>query len=332
MATLGTTAPKHTIWSSRAFGILKTIGVVCLLGLMVADFTLTILFYKRPLWTIDEAMHARLKLAGINSEYVMAGPYRVHYFVGGTGKPLLLIHGLGSRSEDWTPEMPDYVNNGFRVYAIDLLGCGRTDHPDIAYTIQQQADLIHGFLEAVHVQQADVIGWSMGGWVAFQFALKHPASVRRLVVMDSAGLSFQTSLTPEIFEPRTVPQLKRLEVLLVPRPYALPGFFDRALLRAMQRNFQVVHRTVESMIAGKDLLDSRLGQIHAPVLIVWGEQDGLIPPSVALRMHQEISQSQLEFYRGCGHIGPATCAGRIVPRVIDFLQNEPSVSDGTYHY
>ncbi len=303
-----------------------------LLAVMIVDLVFTVLFYKRPLWVIDEAMHARLRVAGITSHYVTVGPYRVHYFVGGKGKPLLLIHGLGSRAEDWTPEMPDYVNNGFRVYAIDLLGCGKTDHPDIAYTIRQQADLIHGFLDAVHVQQTDVIGWSMGGWVAFEFALAHPASVRRLAVMDSAGLSFQTNLTPQIFEPHTVPQLKRLEALLVPHPYALPRFFDRALLRAMQGNFPVVHRTVESMMAGKDLLNGRLGQIHAPVLITWGEQDTLIPPSVALRMHQAIPQSRLEFYQGCGHIGPATCAGRIVPRVIDFLQSDPPVSGGIYHY
>lgn len=301
-------------------------------AVMFADIIFSVLFYKQPLWVIDEAIHARLKLAGIQSEFVTVGPYRVHYFVGGQGRPLLLIHGLGSRSEDWAPEMPDYVKRGFRVYAIDLLGCGRTDHPDIAYTIQQQADLIHGFLDAVHVQQADVIGWSMGGWVALEFALEHPQSIRRLVVMDSAGLSFQTNLTPEIFEPRTVPQLKQLEALLVPHPYSLPGFFNRALLRAMERNFRVVHRTVDSMLIGKDLLDDRLKKIQVPVLIVWGQQDALIPPSVAFRMHQAIPQSVLELYSGCGHIGPATCASRIVPRVIDFLHSDPPVSGGMHHY
>ena len=254
MATLGTSAPNRSR-NARFRSFLKGLGISFLLVVMVWDVIFSIAFYRRPLWVIDEVLHARLWLAGIKSEFVTVGPYRVHYFVGGHGIPLLLIHGLGSRSEDWTPEMPDYAGKGFRVYAIDLLGCGRTDHPDIAYTIQQQTDLIHGFLDAVHVQQADVIGWSMGGWIALQFALQHPASVRRLVVMDSAGLSFQTELTPEIFEPRTVPELKRLEALFVPHPYALPGFFNRALLRAMQRNFFVVHRTVASMLSGKDLLD-----------------------------------------------------------------------------
>jgi pimeloyl-ACP methyl ester carboxylesterase len=244
---------------------------------------------------------------------------------------LLLIHGLGSRSEDWTPEMPDYVKQGFRVYAIDLLGCGRTDHPDIAYTIQQQTNLIDGFLQAIHVPQADVIGWSMGGWVALQFALQHPQNVRRLVVMDSAGLSFHTSLTPAVFEPHTVPQLKELEALLVPHPHVLPAFFDRALLKAMQRNFPVVHRTVQSMLTRKDLLDGDLQKIGVPVLLVWGQQDSLIPPSVAFRMHQAMPQSVLELYGGCGHIGPATCAGRIVPRVIEFLQSQPPATGGVKH-
>ncbi len=336
MATFSTTASQHiatkrAIRKRRFHPILKGFAIFLLLAIMVWDVVFSVVFYKRPLWVIDETLHARLALAGIHSEFVTVGPYRVHYFVGGEGRPLLLIHGLGSRSEDWTPEMPDYVAKGFRVYAIDLLGCGRTDHPEIAYTIQQQTDLIHGFLDALHIQQADVIGWSMGGWVALQFALQHPASVRRLVVMDSAGLSFKTDLTPEIFEPHTIPQLKQLEALLVPHPHALPAFFDRALLNAMQRNFPVVHRTVASMISGKDLLDGRLHEIHVPVLIVWGEQDTLIPPSVGLLMHRAIQQSVLEIYNGCGHIGPATCAGRMVPRVIDFLQGGP-VSGGIYRY
>ena len=332
MATLDTPISRRATPHSRVLRFLKGVGLLCLALCTVASTFETIAFYMFPLWSIDEVMHARLWLAGIDSRFVNVGPYRVHYFVGGEGTPLLLIHGLGSRSEDWTPEMPAYVKKGFRVYAIDLLGCGRTDHPDIAYTIQQQTDMVDGFLNAVHVQKADVIGWSMGGWIALQLAVEHPQAIRRLVVMDSAGLSFKTSLTPEIFEPRTIPELKRLESLLVEHPPTVPAFFNHALLRAMQRNFRVVHRTVASMLTGKDLLDGRLGEIRAPVLIVWGEQDTLIPPSVGLRMHQAIPQSVLAMYSGCGHIGPATCAGRMVPRVIDFLHSEPATVVGVSYY
>lgn len=306
--------------------------MVLLLAAILGGIAFGVAFYRRPLWVVDGAMRARLALSGIRSKFATVGPYRVHYFAGGRGAPLLLIHGLGSRSQDWTPEMPAYVKAGFRVYAIDLLGCGRTDQPDIAYTIQEQTELVHGFLDAVHVQQADVVGWSMGGWIALNFALQHPARVRRVVAMGSAGLSFQTDLTPEIFQPRTIPELMRFEALLVARPPRVPAFFHRILLRAMQSSHQVMHRTVSSMQTGKDLLDGKLEKIQAPVLLVWGAEDRLIPPSVAFRMHRELPQSVLQLYSGCGHLAPATCAGKIVPRVLEFLKAKSPAKGGVYRY
>jgi pimeloyl-ACP methyl ester carboxylesterase len=150
--------------------------------------------------------------------------------------------------------------------------------------------------------------------------------------MDSAGLWFNTTLTPDIFQPRTIPQLMRLEALLTPQPRQLPEFFQKDLLRAMQRNFAVVHRTLESMLNEKDELDGRFGELTMPVLLVWGTQDALIPVRVGLQIHREIPQSVLQLYSGCGHLAPAVCAHRIVPRVLEFLQSEPPVTGGTFHY
>lgn len=307
-------------------------ATVFVLGVMVLDVILSVVFYRHPVWTINQAMDTRLRLGGFRSEYVRVGSYRVHYFVGGKGTPLLLIHGLGARSEDWTPEMPVYAKNGFRVYAIDLLGCGRTDRPDIAYTIGQQVDLIHGFLTAVHVQQADVMGWSMGGWVALEFALQHPERVNQLVAMDSAGLEFQTRLSPGILEPTTVPQLARLETVLMARHYYIPGFVQRDLLRTMLLHRIVAHRMLQSLLREQGDFQGRLKQLHLPVLLVWGAQDALIPPGVGKQMHDAIPQSVLELYGGCGHMGPATCSDRMVPKVIDFLRSQPPMAGGVFHY
>ena len=227
---------------------MKRIATVFVLIVMVADIILSVVFYRHPVGIINEALDARLRLAGFRSEYVRVGTYRVHYFVGGEGTPLLLIHGLGARSEDWTPEMPAYAKNGFRVYAIDLLGCGRTDRPDIAYTLGEQVELIRGFLTSVQLEKTDVVGWSLGGWVALEFALRHPERVNRLVAMDSAGLKFKTDLSPEILEPNTVPQLEQLEAVLMAHHYYIPGFVQRDLLRTMKSNRTVVHRTLESLL------------------------------------------------------------------------------------
>lgn len=281
-------------------------------------------FLLCPVWTIDQALHARLWLAGVRSRFATVGGCRVHYFVGGDGPALLLIHGLGSRAEDWTPQIPRYIQNGFRVYAVDLLGCGRTDRPTIEYTIQQQTEMIEGFLSAVGLEQADVIGWSMGGWVALNLALRHPQRIRRLVVMDSAGLRFPNQLTPEAFEPRTVAELEQLLGLLMQRPPRLPKFLSRAVLQTMQQNFPVVQQAVESMLTGRELLDGKLKEIRVPVLIVWGEEDRLIPLSVGMAMHREIPRSQMEIYPRCGHVGPATHAYAMVPRVVRFLRGGTS--------
>lgn len=332
MATTSPTTLTRPVKPSRNCSTLKRVGTALVLMVTMADIILSIVFYRHPVWVINQAMDARLRVAGFRSEYVRVGLYRVHYFVGGQGKPLLLVHGLGARSEDWTPEMPSYAKNGFRVYAIDLLGCGRTDRPDIAYTIGQQADLIRGFLDAVHVEKADVIGWSMGGWVALEFALQHPDRVSRLVAMDSAGFKFETNLSPDILEPNNISQLKRLESVLMARHYYIPGFVQRDLLRTMERNRTVVHRTLQSLL-GQDIdLTGHLGQLRMPVLLVWGAQDDLIPPGVGMRMHGAIPQSVLDIYSGCGHMGPAICSDRMVPRVIDFLRSEPPMDGGAFHY
>ncbi|MGC1870697.1 MAG: alpha/beta hydrolase [Acidobacteriaceae bacterium] len=331
MATTSPTTPPRTA-SPAASAKLKRGVTVIVLAVMVVDILLSVAFYRNPVWMINQAMDARLRLAGFRSEYVRVGPYRVHYFVGGHGTPLLLIHGLGARSEDWTPEMPAYAKNGFRVYAIDLLGCGRTDRPDIAYTITEQVELIQGFLSAVHVEKADVMGWSMGGWIATEFALQHSQRVNRLVAMDSAGLRFKTNLSPEILEPNTVPELERLETVLMARRYYIPGFVQRDLLRTMKGNRRVVHQTLESLLREEGDFAGQLSELQMPVLLVWGQQDELLPPSVGKQMHDAIPQSVLQLYAGCGHMGPATCADRMVPHVIDFLRSQPPMAGGEFHF
>ena len=328
MTSAHTSSPTPKLRTNLGNSKWKYVLAVALLLLISAGIS----FYEHPLWVMDRGVYLRLRMAGIGSQYVEVGPYRVHYFVGGKGQPLLLIHGLGARAEDWAPELPGYVRRGFRVYAIDLLGSGDTSHPNIAYSIQQQADLVQSFMNVMHLRQADVAGWSMGGWIALDFTVEHPERVSRLVVMDSAGLLFQASFDPSVFTPGNRRQLTELTALLTPNPTAAPAFVDRAVIRRLSGNYWVVRRMLRSMLTRKDLLEGRLEQIHVPVLIVWGAQDTLIPPSVGEEMHQAMPQSVLELYRGCGHIAPATCAKSIEPRVADFLRSDPPMAGATLHF
>ena len=293
--------------------------------LLMSALGFVILAWRNPLWLVDRQIDAKLKLHGVHSNYVTVNGYRMHYLVGGSGRPLLLVHGLGSRGEDWANLIPQLIHNGNHVYALDLLGYGDSDQPrDARYSIAQQAAMVEGFLDSQHLQQVDMAGWSMGGWIAMQVALQQPQRIRRLVLLDSAGLRFQLSFDPALFQPASPTDLVKLEEILIPHPRPLPGFLARAMLRRGDHVGWVVRRSVQSMMTGEDLVDGKLGALTMPVLIGWGDQDKLIPLSVGYRLHQEMLQSVLDVYDGCGHLAPQDCVSQVGPSIVDFLNAQPA--------
>jgi pimeloyl-ACP methyl ester carboxylesterase len=289
-------------------------------------------FYWRPLWVVDEATRVLLRLAGFKSEDVQLGPYRIHYYAGGRGKPLVLVHGLGGKAENWAAMMPSLSRHGYRVYAPDLLGFGRSDRPDVNYSIALQADVLLQFFDSQHLTRADLGGWSMGGWVVLEFALAHPERVRRVVVYDSAGIYFKPRFDPALFHPATVEQAQQFLALLTPQASRIPRFVLRDLIREGRRTAWVVDRSMKSMQAGADLLDGRLQSIQCPVLIVWGKQDVLLPLFCGEEMRREIPRSSLAIFDGCGHLAPAECSDRILAETLRFLEAEPPLPPFTREF
>ena len=303
----------------------RRVGLVALFVMLSLALGFGILAWRNPLWLVEQQIDARLRINGVHSEFVTVNGYKMHYLVGGTGRPLVLVHGLGSRAADWANLIPQLVDGGHRVYALDLLGYGMSAQPrDAAYSISQQAAMVEGFLNSQHLQQVDLAGWSMGGWIAMRVALQQPQRVRRLVLLDSAGLRFKLGFDPSIFQPASPTDLAALEELLVPHPRPLPRFLAMAMLRKGDHVGWVVRRSVQSMMTGEDLVDGKLGALTMPVLIGWGDQDRLIPLSVAYQLHQEILQSVLDVYAGCGHLAPGQCVSQVGPSVVDFLNAQPA--------
>jgi pimeloyl-ACP methyl ester carboxylesterase len=301
---------------------LRRLAAFVLLPLVAA---IGILAWRNPLWLVDRQTDAKLRLHGVHSEFVTVHGYKMHYLVGGSGRPLVLVHGLGSRGADWANLIPQLIDGGHRVYAVDLLGYGLSAKPrDASYSISDQASLVQGFLDSQQLPQVDMAGWSMGGWVAMRLAVQHQERIRRLVLLDSAGLRFKLSFDPALFQPASPTDLAALEELLVPHPHPLPRFLAMAMLRRGDSIGWVVHRSMQSMLTGDDLVDEQLGGLTMPVLIGWGEQDRLIPLSVAYKLHALIPQSVLDVYADCGHLAPGQCAGQVGPSMVDFLNAQPA--------
>jgi pimeloyl-ACP methyl ester carboxylesterase len=224
--------------------------------------------------------------------------------------------------------IPALAAAGFHVYVPDLLGFGRSPQPDVDYSISLQEHTVLEFMDAVGAEDADVGGWSMGGWVALKLTLDQPEMVDRLVVFDTAGIYFPPTFDASLFTPSDAAGLSRLQAMLTPAPKPIPGFAARAAVRRLQSNGWVIRRSVDSMEGGKDLLDFRVGGIAKPTLIVWGVQDTLISPTVGETLHHLIPGSSMLMVAGCGHLAPGECAKPILNETIQFLKAEPPVRGG----
>jgi len=228
-----------------------------LLGTALLLVALAGIVYVRPELATTVLERASMRAAGIRSQSVQLGPYRIHYLVAGEGRPLVLVHGLGGRAEEWAPLMAGLARQHFRVYALDLLGYGRSDKPDVDYSIETEVRILEQFLDSQRLEQPDLGGWSMGGWIVLQFAAEHPGRVRRLMVFDSAGMKYQPSVQISLLRPKTQAELAGLMNILFAHPPSLPEFYARGILRQTQQVDWVIGRALASMIAGKELLDVR---------------------------------------------------------------------------
>ncbi len=285
-------------------------------------------FYFRPLWVSDQRIRLHLWRSGVRSDYVDLAYGRIHYLEapaapGSANLPLVLVHGLGARSEEWSAMIPALAAKGFHVYVPDLLGYGLSARPDVDYSIPLEEQVVLEYLDAMHLAKVDVGGWSMGGWIAMKLALDHPERVDRLVVYDTAGLYFPTDFDVNLFSPSDDAGLNRLMDRLEPRPVRLPEFVARDVLRKLQRNRWIVERNMVSMMSGRDLLDFRLGGLREPMLIVWGTEDHLTPLVMGETLHRLVPQSILKTVPGCGHLAPAECPGPEIDDTADFLKANP---------
>ena len=305
--------------------LLRVVGFLLLLVVAAG-----LIFYRYPLWVADQHTRFHLWRSGVKSGYVEAGGYRLHYFEAGPGDgaPLVLVHGLGARGEDWAAMIPALAAQGFHVYVPDLLGYGRSPRPDVSYSISLEEETVAQFMQAVHVPKADVGGWSMGGWVAMKLALDHPEIVDRLIVYDSAGVYFPATFEPDLFTPHDVAGVRKLIAILTPNPRNIPDFAAEAMVRKLQRNAWVVNRSTASMVGGRDLLDFRLHDISQPMLIVWGAKDELIPLASGETIHRSVPQSVLDIIAGCGHLAPAECAKPVIAGTVEFLRAQPPMRGG----
>jgi triacylglycerol lipase len=252
--------------------------------------------------------------------------HRIHYVESGSGPPVVLLHGLGSDFRTWRLAIPALATD-FHVYAIDQLGFGQSDKPEMSYRVGTLADSLDGFLKAANIEHASIVGNSLGGWVAALFTISHADRVDKLVLVDSAGYGEDsTDLVRDYLsqlDPATVAAVERFLSAMSPGDQraleaAAASYFAR---RAPRGDGSAVASLVESIMRGEDFLGSDVKQISRPTLIVWGRNDTTIPLRDADAFARDIPGASKVILDGCGHRPQSQCSTAFNTAVKRFLTN-----------
>lgn len=238
----------------------------------------------------------------------------IYYEVHGAGDPLLLIGGLASDVTLFRQLIPDLAEHR-QVIALDNRGAGRSDKPDIPYSVAMMAADAVAVLDALRIETADILGVSMGGKIALEIALTQPARVRRLVLVSSSAAP-------------------RVGAIPMSWPMRLAqGFAKVGLLQGKYPQPDYAFRRQRDASGEYDAL-SRLGSVTVPVLIAHGRQDKTTAFERAEELHAGIPDSQLSEFRG-GHLFFLVSERQaLADQVERFLSAQPSAqpsmpSDGS---
>jgi pimeloyl-ACP methyl ester carboxylesterase len=241
----------------------------------------------------------------------------------GSGRPIVLLQGLSGTMDGWDPTFVDALaRGGRRVLLVDNAGIGRTTKRPGSLSIRMMADDAARFIRAVKLGRPDVVGWSMGGMIAQSLAVRHPRSVRRLVLLSSApGDGRSTPPTPEGFAALTGSgdAATAGNVLFPPGHQAAARRFLRNLATRKRARGQAPGSVVRAQVvasgawlSGGDPDGRKISRLRIPVLVGGGALDALLPVANQRHLGRVIPRAQLVVYADASH-------GFFLQRARDFL-------------
>ncbi|MGO9802733.1 MAG: alpha/beta fold hydrolase [Steroidobacteraceae bacterium] len=239
------------------------------------------------------------------------------------GTPVVLIHGYTDNARDWVPLIP-YLSPDLRLIAVDIRGHGRSSKPDCCYTRLDFAYDIKLLLDALHIQRADIVGHSLGSFIAQTFAEFWPERTRRVVLISSSG-GPRPGAPPHAPKFDYAAAIHALHEPLDPESqfmiewWSSPTPVDADFLRRQRRDAAAIPLRVWIAVLDEGLSDSdlqrTLPRLKAPTLLIWGGDDPLMQEEVRQTLRAALPQAEVKVFPGLGHNPfweqPAQCAAVI---------------------
>ena len=248
---------------------------------------------------------------------------KIRYLEEGTSKnTLILLHGLGASAERWEDVIPLFAKK-FRVIVPDLIGFGYSDKPMVDYTTDYFAEFVSKFVNKVGIKELNVIGSSLGGQIAAESIINHDVNVTKLVLVSPSGMMKHS--TPALnayisaaFYPNNVSALNAFQTMSGRKEIdekTVSGFIERMQLP----NAKMAFMSTLLGLSNSQAITEKLQLITIPTLIVWGENDPVIPIEYAQSFVSGINDCRFYKMTGCGHVPYVEKPKAFFQIVSDFL-------------
>ncbi|MBU1153176.1 alpha/beta hydrolase [bacterium] len=274
-------------------------------------------------------------------KFAYVGKERIQYFVEGTGKEtIVLLHGLGGNDYDWRHLVNKLASQGYRVIFWNMRGVGQSDKPEKEedYSIYKIADLFHGFMKSINLDKATIVGNSYGGGLAMIFAKEHSQMVEKLILINSlcynqkppfylrfAAFSvipkIAFAILPKYFLVKyTVRQMVYNKKLITDEDIKIYAQYIK-IPKATDALIWTARQILKLKTDDQFFKEKIIKKIRVPTLIIWGDQDSIIPPSFAYQLNEDIKGSKLLMIENCGHVSQIEKPGEVSKAILEFIKD-----------
>jgi pimeloyl-ACP methyl ester carboxylesterase len=273
----------------------------------------------------------------LKDRYIKVGNHRTRYWaLGDKGTTVILIHGLCVSADIWMHNI-EALAKEHRVFVPDLVGFGRSDEPESSFSPSDYTCFLDDFMDILNLEKVNLVGQSLGGGIALNYAIQFPQKVNKLVLAGSAGLGREVVWTlrlksiPFLGELISVRSRKGVELsfklavcnqALITKDFVELYYEFFSQPRFQKFSLRIVRSIINIRGARDEVLapiQDNLDRVTQPTLIIWGEKDRVLPLKHAYHARERLPNARLEIFEGCGHIPFFERAEEFNHLVLDFL-------------